>query len=165
MKLRSTILWAVALIVLAFVNYAIYQKEDLIRDGEPLFVELGPRDPRSLIQGDYMALRYRIAEELETKSAVPIRGQLVVTRNPQGIAEFVRIYDGQTPLQPGELLLNYYMRYGQIDVGVNSFFFQEGTAAAYETARYGELRVDRSGTSVLVGLRGPNLEVLGAPLQ
>jgi uncharacterized membrane-anchored protein len=149
-----------ALIILAFVNYAIYQKEDLIRNGEPLFVELGPRDPRSLIQGDYMALRYRIAEELETKD-VPIRGQLVVKRDPDNIAEFVRIHDGQTPLQPGELLLNYYMRYGQIDVGVNSFFFQEGTAEAYEAARYGELRVDPSGTSVLVGLRGPELEVLG----
>jgi uncharacterized membrane-anchored protein len=160
MKLRSTILGAVVLLVFGFVNYAIYQKEALIRNGEPLFVELGPRDPRSLIQGDYMALRYRIAEDLETKG-VPPRGQLVVKRNTAGIAEFVRTHDGQTPLQPGELLLNYYLRYGQIEVGVNAFFFQEGTADAYAEARYGELRVEPAGTSVLIGLRGANLETLG----
>ncbi len=160
MKLRISILWAVALVVLGFVNYAIYQKENLIRNGEPIFVELGPRDPRSLIQGDYLALRYRVADNLDIDK-LPARGKLVLKRNTDGTTAFVRVDDGKTPLAADERLLNYYKRDFQIDIGVGSFFIQEGKAEAYQDARYGELRVDPSGTSILVGLRGPKLEPLG----
>lgn len=158
------ILWAVALAILALVNYSIFQKEQLISVGEPLFVEIGPRDPRSLIQGDYMALRYRLVEGLTTDN-LPPRGKLVVQRNAQGIVDFVRLDDGTTPLAADERRLNYYKSGGDINVGADSFFFEEGQAEAYATARYGELRATPDGGSVLVGLRGPKLEPLGRPAR
>jgi uncharacterized membrane-anchored protein len=38
-------------------------------------------------------------------------------------------------------------------LGTNAYFFEEGTAARYENARYGEFRLDReSGEAVLTGL-------------
>ena len=64
MKLRISILWVTLLIALGFVNYAIFQKEELIENGQPVFLRLAPVDPRSLIQGDYMALGYEIAAKL-----------------------------------------------------------------------------------------------------
>jgi len=163
MKIRLVILWLVAVAGLLFVNYGIYGREQLIRDGQPILLELAPVDPRSLIQGDYMALRYKIAADLENQENVPLRGKLVITMAENGVASFVRIDDG-TPLGPNERLLNYYKHEWQIDLGAPSFFFEEGTADAYVTAKYGEMRVDEGGTSVLIGLRDEKLQPLG-PVQ
>jgi uncharacterized membrane-anchored protein len=163
MKVRLAILWLVAVVGLLFVNYSIYGREQLITTGQPILLELAPVDPRSLIQGDYMALRYRIAVDLENQENLPIRGKLVISVDENGVASFVRIDDG-TPLGPNERLLNYYKQDWQIDLGAPSFFFQEGTADAYVDAKYGEMRVDEGGTSVLIGLRDENLQPLG-PVQ
>lgn len=163
MKIRLVILWLVAVAGLLFVNYGIYGREQLIRDGQPILLELAPVDPRSLIQGDYMALRYKIAADLEDQASLPLRGKLVITVADNGVAAFVRIDDG-TPLGPNERLLNYYKHEWQIDLGAPSFFFEEGTADAYVDAKYGEMRVDEGGTSVLIGLRDENLQQLG-PVQ
>lgn len=163
MKVRLVILWLVAVAGLLFVNYGIYGREQLIRDGQPILLELAPVDPRSLIQGDYMALRYKIAVDLENQENLPLRGKFVINVADNGVASFVRI-DDSTPLGPNERLLNYYKHEWQIDLGAPSFFFEEGTADAYVDAEYGEMRVDEGGTSVLIGLRDENLQSLG-PVQ
>ena len=160
MKVRLTILWAVAVVGLLFVNYSIYGKEMLIRNGQPILFELAPVDPRSLIQGDYMALRYKIGADLESQEDLSVRGKLVITVADNGVATFVRVDDG-TPLAAGERVINYYKHGWQMDLGATSYFFQEGTAAAYANAKYGELRVDEGGTSILIGLRDENLQPLG----
>ena len=49
-------------------------------------------------------------------------------------------------------------------VGTDGFYFEEGTAADYENARYAEFRVDADGESVLVAMLDENLQVLVAPL-
>lgn len=162
MKVRLTILWVVAVVGLLFVNYSIYGKEMLIRNGQPILFELAPVDPRSLIQGDYMALRYKIGADLESQEDLSVRGKLVITVADNGVATFVRVDDG-TPLSAGERVINYYKHGWQMDLGATSFFFQEGKADAYATAKYGEVRVDESGTSILVGLRDENLAPLGQP--
>ena len=160
MKVRLTILWIVAVVGLLFVNYSIYGKETLIRNGQPILLELAPVDPRSLIQGDYMALRYKMGADLENLETLPVRGKLVITVAETGVASFVRVDDG-TPLTAGERLINYYKHGWQVDLGATSFFFQEGKADEYATAKYGEVRVDESGTSILVGLRDEKLQPLG----
>jgi len=92
MNIRTLILWIVAIGILLFVNYGIYGKELLIRTGEPVLLELAPVDPRSLIQGDYMDLRYEIATGLEDQT-IPRRGALVITLDEHHVAHFVRIDD------------------------------------------------------------------------
>lgn len=160
MKLRMTVLWLVAAVVLGYVNFGVWQMESLRSDGETLFLELAPVDPRSLIQGDYMQLRYAIADELDPDE-LPRRGQLVIRRGADGVGELVRVYEADAPLAADELLLNFHNRDWWVSVGPESFFFQEGQAEVYQDARYAELRVDpETGTSVLVGLRGPELELL-----
>ncbi|MBC8057066.1 MAG: GDYXXLXY domain-containing protein, partial [Rhizobiales bacterium] len=57
--------------------------------------------------------------------------------------------------------LRYRMRGGQVWLGTNAFFFEEGTAERFNGARYGEFRIDRtSGEAVLVGLRDAALKPL-----
>ena len=115
------------------------------------------------MQGDYMVLRYELAQG-PARWAIekgPSDGCVVLTLDANGVAQFVRVHWGER-LAPGELLLRYRRR-GDIRLGAESFLFQEGQAKRYEGARYGELRVASSGESVLVGLRGEHLERLGPP--
>jgi uncharacterized membrane-anchored protein len=70
--------------------------------------------------------------------------------------------DSGGPLQPGELRLFYRVRANQVKFGTNAFFFQEGDAAKFSAARYGEARVDNAGQMLLVGLRDDKLQKLGS---
>jgi uncharacterized membrane-anchored protein len=158
---RATVLVGLVLI-LAFFNWSVAQKEALLRDGTPLLIELAPVDPRSLIQGDYMRLEYRIARDIYGHYEWPRDGHIVVTAGPDNVATFVRRHDERTPLAAGEHLLVYRRRDGRIKIGTDAFFFQEGHAMRYQRAKYGELRVEPSGESLLIGLRDEQRQPLGA---
>ncbi len=160
--MRRLFVFIIAVIVLAGVNFEIYQKEQLLIEGTTILLELAPVDPRSLIQGDYMVLRYKIAR-LEALYEAKQDGYLVIERNEDQIAQFKRIYDENTALEAGSLLLRFRKRGSEIRLGAESFFFQEGHAKYYENAHYGELKVTPSGESVLVGLRDAELKALGPP--
>jgi uncharacterized membrane-anchored protein len=158
------------LLVLAVVNFTIYGREKLLTQGRVVLLELAPVDPRSLMQGDYMALGFKLTSDafsgkaLDEYSARPKDGAIIVTLDAHGIGTFKRRVEGSpdgTPLTAGEIALRYRIRNGQPKFGTNAFFFQEGQAASYVTARYGEFRVGRDGEMILTGLRGPDLAVLG----
>jgi uncharacterized membrane-anchored protein len=156
--MKKIILLATTLLVLLAVNYSIAKKEGILRDGHTMLLRLAPVDPRSLMQGDYMVLRYALANNFPKKQLAN-KGCIVVALDENKVATFVRVYD-DTPLYDDEHLLVYRNRDG-LRLGAESFFFQEGDAKLYSKARYGELKVDRSGASVLVGLRGEDFTPLG----
>jgi uncharacterized membrane-anchored protein len=158
--MRRWILLVLAILVLAALNGLAAHKESVLRSGTKMYLRLAPVDPRSLMQGDYMALRYEISNLVrDLKEDLPSDGRLVVRLGADGVAQFVRLHRGE-PLGPGEHFLRYRNR-GGIRLGAESFFFQEGHAKYYEKARYGELRVAASGEAVLAGLAGERLERLG----
>lgn len=141
------------LLALTLPNVAIWQKERTVSSGTPMLLELAPVDPRSLMQGDYMRLDYAIARSIDEQKGWPRDGLLVVSLDSTGVARFVRRHDTRVPLGTGERLLRYRLRDNRVRVGSNAFHFQEGRADRFARARFGELRVDAQGTSVLVGLR------------
>jgi len=159
-RLRQVVLIIVACLVLGMLNVMIYQKERTLQNGKVILLELAPVDPRSLMQGDYMVLRYKLASEVRAGS-LPLDGHLVVALNENGIATYRRLHTPNMSLAPDEHLLRYRRRGDNIRLGAESFFFQEGNANYYAGAKYGELRVAESGNSVLAGLRGKELEKLG----
>ena len=77
-----------------------------------------------------------------------------------GVLAFVRLDAGE-PLAPDEFLMRYRIRDRQVKFATNAFFFQEGQADRYATARYGEFRIAADGNAILTGLRGKDLEPLG----
>jgi uncharacterized membrane-anchored protein len=163
--IRQALVIGGLLLVLGVTTQQIVQKERLLSDGASVLLELAPVDPRSLIQGDYMALDYAIARQLTGESGWPRDGAVVVAPDADGVARFVRRHDSGVPLGPGESLLQYRRREGRVRIGTDAFFFQEGHASRYTAARYGELKVDASGASLLVGLRDAERQPLGAPTQ
>ena len=151
-----------ALLVLGALNFAIVGKERIKRDGEIVLLPLAPVDPRSLIQGDYMALRFALARDIEQRREADPHaardGEVALARvalDDQRIASLAG--DGA----PAAMTLRYRIRDGHVWLGTNAFFFEEGTAERFNGARYGEFRVDRaSGEAVLVGLRDAQLAAL-----
>ncbi len=158
--IKGILFWGTALLVLATVNLFIFRKENILANRRTILLRLAPRDPRSLIQGDYMILGYSIARDVRIpKDQLGRKGRIVVSLDENNVAHFVRIHKGES-LQDGEHLL-FYRNRGGLRIGAESFFFQEGDAELYSRARYAELNVDSSGASVLVGLRGEDFERLG----
>ncbi len=140
------------LLILAYFNWSINAKEQMIKNGQLILLELAPVDPRSLMQGDYMSLRYKMAQGVKTDSIEKL-GYFVVTLDPAGVANRVRIQSDITPLQSSEKLIRYHLvDQWNLSIGAESFFFEEGQGEKYEKAKYGGIRVDGDGNSVLVGL-------------
>jgi uncharacterized membrane-anchored protein len=140
------------IILLVYFNYSVVKKEELLKDGQLVLLKLVPVDPRSLMQGDYMALRYKISESLDYKS-MPKRGYCVVRIDTNGVAEKVRFQEDLIPLNENEHLIKYKASdKWNVNIGAESFFFQEGHAEKYEQAKYGGIKIDKNGNSLLVGL-------------
>jgi uncharacterized membrane-anchored protein len=147
--------------VLGAANWTILQRERLIETGAVARLELAPVDPRSLMQGDYMALRFALEISIPRSGDKPAEdGHLVVRPDDKGVARYVREDRGE-PLAAVELRLRYRIREGKMQFATNAWFFQEGQAAVYQPARYGEFRVAPSGEMLLVAMLGANQERLG----
>ena len=166
---RGAVALLAAVAALAAVNYSIAAKERLLAHGRVVYLELAPVDPRSLMQGDYMQLNYRIADEMSRHlpvlgpELVPGDGRVVVTLDPRSVASFARLAPtagGGPALAENEAYLRYRVRAGRLKFASDAFFFQEGTAGAYETARYGRYRVADDGELLLASLHDEGLDKL-----
>jgi len=150
--LRALIVFG-ALLVLGSVNYSIYAKEYIKSHGEVIYLQLAPVDPRSLMQGDYMALRFSIATQF--------RGHPFEERIPLQLdqSRVARLAENSSV---ASLHMRYRVRDGEIWLGTNAYFFEEGTADRFAGAKYGEFRIDpRTGEAVLVALCDTQLRELG----
>jgi uncharacterized membrane-anchored protein len=147
-----------AVLALVIVNISIVKKENLARTGQTLFIQLAPVDPRSLIQGDYMRLNFATGARPEMESS-DTPTALVGVLNEDGVWTARRNDDG-TPLASGEIKINLSGTPAHPILVTDAWFFKEGEAKRWETARFGEFRVKPDGSAVLVTLRGPRLELL-----
>lgn len=154
--------WAIALTALAtllIVNFGIWDKETLIAHGRPVFVELAPVDPRSLMQGDFMRLAFRVPGQLQTELGVPTgERRLVVARlDGRGVATLLRLASaGEVSAEP-DMLLALVPKGGRWGLGSDAWYFQEGDGQRWQAARYGEFRVAADGRALLVGMADAEL--------
>ena len=152
-----------AALVLLVANGGIWQKEQLIRHGQVVFVPLAPADPRSLMQGDFMRLEFLGWQDRSAIRERAAEGQphVVFRLDDQRIAQVLRFEHGtQAPLAEGELRLPLTHKAGNWVLVTDAFYFKEGEAQRWEAARFGEFRIDPSGRALLVGLRGEALAPL-----
>lgn len=187
-SLNKYVVIATAILTLILINYAIWQKEAHIANGEVVNIELAPVDPRSLMQGDYMTLRYGIARQIrdayrddttETEgenedesntnktsyiNLIPETAYVIVQLDENKVAKFVGIQnqgDDPAELGPQQRKLQYRIRSNRIKFATNAFFFAEGDEPVYRDARYGQFRVNNKGEVLLTGMLDKNLKLLG----
>ncbi len=140
-----------AVAVFAGLVGSVVEKEALASSGEVVLMALAPVDPRSLIQGDYMRLRWAL--EGSADLAATGRVSIVVGLDAARVASFRRKAD-RAPLAADERLFDVTVRDASSSFAIepHSFLFQEGRAEAYARAKFGIFRVDAAGHHLLVGL-------------
>ena len=158
--------------ILGMVNWWIMGKETHLAQGRIVYLELAPVDPRSLMQGDYMALRFKIANAVHQalpkadryrgwRQAVDASdGYVVVRLDARQVGSFKSL-DSNQPLSEDELRLRFRVRSGAVKFATNAFFFQESHAQYYTPAKYGQFRVDDRGELLLVAMYDKDLKRLG----
>lgn len=167
------------IIILGLVNWSILTKEKHLAEGQIVYLKLAPVDPRSLMQGDYMALRFQIEIEIRkalakeharTKSNTEANQEalmttdttesadldasdsyVIVTLDERKIGTFKSLDQPHT-LAKNELRMQYRVRNDVVKFATNAFFFQEGHAKYYQSAQYGQFRVNNKGELLLVSL-------------
>ncbi|GAA3407926.1 GDYXXLXY domain-containing protein [Paenibacillus hodogayensis] len=159
---RSRMLWiaATVLAALLIVTLQIGRSETIIARGETIYLELQPRDPRSMLQGDYVELRYTAAslpevlkERLEKQLADGAKVTVVLTRTPSGLSVFKQLREDGYVLLPGESIMNGKWRWNRIEYGIETFFVPEGTGIETErAAKYAEVKVGANGNALLIRL-------------
>lgn len=60
--MKKIILIGMTLVILVLFNYQIYQKENIKKSNDIVYLEIRPIDPRALIQGDYVEFAYVLGQ-------------------------------------------------------------------------------------------------------
>lgn len=169
--MRRLVIIAIIVIFLAAFGVAVAQKENQLANGRVVILAIAPVDPFSLMQGYYMTLDFALAGDISRALAnnryervlLPRYGTAIIALDEKNIGHFVRFDDGG-PLAPNELMLRFKLRKGMVLLASGAFFFQEGHAEIYESAQYGELRLDSHGRPLIANLLNNDLEVINAPI-
>lgn len=152
---------AISLILLAAgaslggVNANIWQQEQIRSQGIQVLIPLAPVDPRSLMQGDYMVLRFNID------------GRLRSSHNTNTLYAYLNIDESgvahlEREAHSGEPYIALVHRDGSWTLPADAWFFQEGDAKRWEAAKYGIFKVDAQGQSSLIGMATADLKAIDA---
>jgi len=160
--LRYGLLALGALGIAALFGSQILALEAIKTDGETVLLELRPVDPRALMMGDFMALRYAEERPMSLPNAVPPSGQFILILDENKVGNFSRVADGAA-LSDSEVRINYIKQRRGVTFGAPRYYFQNGTAKTYEQADYGIFKIAPSGRAILVGLADENFEKIEPP--
>lgn len=153
-KLQLGLIALGALLVFALVNWDVRGKEQVIAHGQRILVPLVPVDPRSLMQGDYMDLRFALPAEVQEgleKISAPV-AYVKATVDAQGVATVKALADAAKTPSAGEIILPLKQLKGRWVLVTDAYFFPEGQGDHFTQGRFGDLRVLPDGRALLVGL-------------
>ena len=170
--MNKLIVIVTGILILVAINYSIWQKERHINEGEMINIALAPVDPRSLMQGDYMALRYSLGNDIQDAIQQKARmvqserddyftssAYVVVELDANNQAHFVSLYDNM-PLLAEQRILEYRVRNEIVKFASNAFFFAEGDEPLYRNAKFGQFKLNKQGEVLLVSMLDANFELI-----
>ncbi|WP_462425717.1 GDYXXLXY domain-containing protein [Fusobacterium varium] len=126
------------LLLMIVFGYSVIKEEKNLKKAT-FYIKTVPVDPRSLIQGDYMVLNYDIAESARMEIGNIRKGYIRIKINDLKIVEFIRIDEEYLPPSNNEISIQFQKNGSNIDIGVNSYLFQEGTGNKFQKAQYAEV--------------------------
>lgn len=126
------------LLLMIVFGYSVIKEEKNLKKAT-FYIKTVPVDPHSLIQGDYMVLNYDIAESARMEIGNIRKGYIRIKINDLKIAEFIRIDEEYLPPSNNEISIQFQKNGSNIDIGVNSYLFQEGTGNKFQKAQYAEV--------------------------
>lgn len=171
--------------ILVFLGM-IFKNELHLKNSESIYVSLQPVDPRSILQGDYMALNYQLyfapqnsTHENTNQSNINSEDHIFsgyyfdeIIKNKSSVVTYVELdsqrrvihtrFELPQKVRTYRLILqNPNNRYSRLYPASKSFLFAEGLADCYQQAKYAEFKVDEQGNAILTALKGDQLQDLG----
>jgi uncharacterized membrane-anchored protein len=147
-------LFAIIAAQVLFAGCMVWDKEQHLRTGEMVKLELQPVDPRSFLQGDYVQLFYDISTIRSLDGSGKV--QVVLRKNKDGVHRFADIYtiNGQRQeeyvSQDGDVIINGTFYGNMVVYGIESYFVPEGEGTKWqEKARFAYVRVSEDGDALL----------------
>jgi len=149
-------LFAVAgLIQIAVIGAIVIDRASILRRGTEVTLDTRPVDPRDLLRGDYVQLRYRISNvRLDGLAGTPSKGRdtpifVKLAPNADGFYEAVSAHLAPVPLADREVLIKGRVASGfncggnvstfcataDVAYGIERYFVPEGEGRAIEAAR------------------------------
>lgn len=153
----TPLLVVLILLQLGFIGYQTIANEQLLANGDLIKLELQPLDARSLLQGDYVKLRYEI-NDLEIAEEDGWSEKIkVLLRETDGVYDYADNYlidnKWHKPYEemPGDVIINgNIVGYNLIRYGIESYFVEEGTGEKPEsTAAHAYVRVGETGNALI----------------
>jgi uncharacterized membrane-anchored protein len=149
-------------------NYDVMKKEQVISGGQKIYIPLAPRDPRSLMQGDYMALNFDLPRVIRTTLSGDDddrnlqSANVVAQLDARGVATVLRVADvpAREALAKTEILLPLLRKNHDWTLVTDAFYFPEGKGEPFKQAKFGDFRVLPDGRALLVGLADEQLKPL-----
>ena len=188
MKIKPYLPVVLAICSILIFLALIFKHERHLQYSQSIFVKLAPVDPRSMLQGDYMALNYelyldRIAEDdqlsrVNNQDSFKILEEQI--QDQAQIMSYVMLdsrqrvmhtsFDPQVLKDAPEttvklLLKNPANQLNRLYPAANSFMFAEGLEPCYRHAKYAELKVNGKGQALLHSLTDQNLKPLHCEQQ
>lgn len=154
------ILFTTAFIAWLFASQIIALNK-VREDGQTVYLDLRPVDPRALMLGDYMRLRYaeeRVPEGMDIDD-LPPKGAFVMTLNENNVGRFSHL-DSKAKIASNQVKFNYTRTNRSLTFGAPRFYFENGTAETYENASYGVFKVSPAGKAILVNLADEEFKTL-----
>ena len=129
----------------------IGDKEYTLRTGTEVLLETIPRDPRSLLQGDFAILGYKISD-MPANSQIRVGETVYVSLREAGEVWEATNYGLKKPSGEDPVFIKGVVdRPGHLDFGIGTYFVPEGTGRLVE--RSGDVKVvvsvDRRGKAVI----------------
>lgn len=150
-------------VLLVFVAGRIGDRDRISETGTTVLMPLAPLGPRDLVLGDRIELVFELPEvEAELRAGTwPGEGAIRVTLDEAGAVRAAALHDPASSAGR-DVVVNY--RFAPTGIGLwptdrprllfgDSFYLvTEGQAADYLDARYAVLKVNETGSSVVIGL-------------
>lgn len=146
------------LLIVAF-GYSVIREENNLKKNT-FYIKTSPVDPRSLIQGDYMVLNYNITDSARIEAVNIRKGYIRIKINDLKIAEFIRVDKEYVPPSNNEISIQFQKNSSNIDIGVNSYLFQEGTGNKFQKAQYAEVIELKNGKLRLKSLLDKDFKII-----
>ena len=147
----------IVLLSLVVFSVIMMKHEVHLASGYPMYAKLAPLDPRSILQGDYMQLRYDLGLSDEGEPTDLHRATVYVATDSRGVIMSSRWQADGTHDRPLELQGGQWLWHPAVD----SFMFAEGLADCYGQAKFAKLSVTDDGQAMLTDLVGEDLVDLG----
>ncbi|MEH7222668.1 GDYXXLXY domain-containing protein [Bacillus sp. JJ1566] len=155
-KKQWSLIGLILLLQIGFLGYQIGSNESLLKNGKEITLELAPVDPRSVMQGDYVILRYEIAEVNELKNVHSgNRVYILAKEDKDGIYQREEILTSIDPkkyqLAEDEVLIaGKYNGYNEVILGIESYFVKEGTGLDLQRdAKFAKVKISKNGNALL----------------